>query len=245
MSRPPRRRAERPRAAAALEDVPVTQVRWRPCFRIVPSRFPPIDLFERVADPADLEAVIAVESLTNERLRDEIGEIMRVPSADRVSGAGSSYIMAPFTHVNPSGGRFSDGDHGAYYAAHDRATAVAETAYHRARFLAATSEPPMTLDMRVLEAVLDAPLHDVRALARAHPELYARDDYVASQALARRLRDAGSWGIAYRSVRRAGGECAAVFRPTALARCRQAGHLAYEWDGARIAQIYEKRLLDI
>jgi RES domain-containing protein len=211
----------------------------------VPSRFPPIDLFERVADPADLEAVIAVESLSNDRLRDEVGEIALVPPGDRVSGAGASYIMAPFTHVNPEGGRFSDGARGAYYAARELATAVAETAYHRARFLAATRERAMRLDMRVLEATLDAPMHDVRGMRASRPDLYASDDYAAPQALARGLRAEGSWGVVYASVRREGGECVAVFRPPALTRCRQTGHLVYEWDGERIAQVYEKRVLDL
>ena len=31
---------------------PVAHVDWKPCFRIIPSRFPPIGLFDRVAAPA-------------------------------------------------------------------------------------------------------------------------------------------------------------------------------------------------
>ena len=54
-------------------DIPVTQVRWQPCYRIIPSRFPPIALFEAVADPADLEAVFQIEAMTNDRLREEAG----------------------------------------------------------------------------------------------------------------------------------------------------------------------------
>ena len=49
-------------------NIPVTLVTWLPCWRIIPSRFPPIDWFERVADPADLEAIYELESLTNDRL---------------------------------------------------------------------------------------------------------------------------------------------------------------------------------
>lgn len=227
----------------APADVPVRDVRWRPCWRIVPSRFPPISLFERVADPADLDAVFAVEALTNDRLREETGELARVPADERVTGPGAGYVMAPFTHVPPYGGRFSDGTAGAYYAARALETAIAETTYHRARFLAATREPPMELDMRVLVATLDAPLHDVRGLRGARPELYRSDDYAAPQALARALRAGGAWGIAYDSVRHPGGECAAVFRPRALADCKQGMHLTYVWDGSQIALVYEKRML--
>ena len=89
-------------------DIPTSEVRWTPCYRIIPSRFPPISLFEAVADPADLEAVYAIEAMTNDRLRDEAGELSLVPPEDRVSGPGSSPIMAAFTHLNPVGDRFTD-----------------------------------------------------------------------------------------------------------------------------------------
>jgi hypothetical protein len=107
--------------------VPVGPVDWRPSYRIIPSRFPPISLFERVADPADLEDVLALESLTNPRLREEAGEIAMVPPEDRIAGPGTAYVMAAFTHVRPEGGRFHDGTFGAYYAAAERPTAIAET----------------------------------------------------------------------------------------------------------------------
>jgi hypothetical protein len=221
----------------------VAHLRWPSCYRVIPSRFPPIQLFERVADPADLEAVFAIEALTNDRIRDEVGVLSLVAPGDRVTGAGAGYVMASFTHVSPAGGRFTDGSYGAYYAARDLPTAVDETVYHRERFLRATREEPIELDMRVLRARLEAELHDLRGLRPALPEIYDPDDYSASQALGRRLRAAGSWGVAYDSVRRPGGECAAVFRPRALSRCQQAQHLGYVWDGSRIATVYEKRIL--
>ena len=224
---------------------PLGRVTWKPCYRIIPSRFPPIQLFERVADPADLEAVFAVEALTNTRIREEVGELRLVAPADRVAGAGSSWIMAPFTHVSAPGGRFSTPEFGAYYAARDLATAIEETRYHRARFMSYTNEPPMEIDMRVLRANLAGRLHDIRGMQRAHPELYDKFDYTASRALAARLRAAGSWGIVYDSVRRTGGECSAVLRPPVLSRCRQAQHLAYVWDGESIREVYEKRELKL
>ena len=57
-----------------MTDIPIARIEWRPCFRIVPSRFPPINLFEAVADPADLDAVYQIEAMTNDRLREEVGE---------------------------------------------------------------------------------------------------------------------------------------------------------------------------
>ena len=90
-------------------DPPLARVRWQRAIRIIPSRFPPVDLYERVAPPDDFAALHAVESLTNARLRDASGAARLVAAADAVSGPGASWIMAPFTHLHPAGGRFNDG----------------------------------------------------------------------------------------------------------------------------------------
>jgi hypothetical protein len=224
-----------------MGDISISQVRWKPCYRIVASRFPPISLFEDVADPADLEAVYLIEAMTNDRLREEVGDLTLVPPEDRISGPGTSAIMAAFTHLNPDGSRFSDGSFGAFYAARTIETAVAETSYHRARFMTFTKEPAQELDMRVYAVDLDASLHDIRALRETRPEFYASDSCGASQGLALELRQIGSNGILYESVRYAGGECAAVFRPRLLAKCRQERHLCYVWNGREIATVYEKK----
>ena len=86
----------------------IGEVRWQPCFRVISSRFPPIHLFERVANAEDWDALYWLESLTNPRLRNEVGEIELVPREDRVFGPGTSVIMAAFTHLNPEGSRFAD-----------------------------------------------------------------------------------------------------------------------------------------
>jgi len=215
-----------------------------PCYRIIPSRFPPISLFEAVADPADLEAVYAIEAMTNDRLRDETGELSLVPPEDRVSGPGTSAIMAAFTHLNPAGDRFTDGSYGVFYAGLTLATAIAETRHHRTQFLEATDEPAQELDMRVYAVDLDACLHDIRGQREALHALYHPSSYALSQETARTLRDGGSDGMVYESVRDRGGECTAVFRPRLLSNCRQERHLCYVWDGRAISTVYEKRLLD-
>ena len=224
---------------------PIARIAWKPSWRIVPSRFPPIQLFERVTEPRDLEAIFALDALTNPRLRDEVGNIRLVPPQDRVSGPGSSIIMAAFTHLNPNGSRFSDGAYGVFYAANGIDTAIAETRHHRERFMRATGQRRMELDMRVYLVDLEGELHDLRGQRTVQPLVYQTDDYSASQRLGRTLRQAGSNGIAYDSVRRNRGQCAAVFRPPLLSNVRQERHLCYVWDGRQIAGVYEKRELDL
>ena len=222
---------------------PLQRVTWQPCWRIIPSRFPPIQLFERVTDPADLDAVLALESLTNDRLRVEVGALDLVPQEDRLAGPGTGAIMAAFTHVNPDGSRFSDGTYGVYYAGKELETAIAETRYHRELFLRDTEQPPIELDMRVYLADIDQDLHDIRGMRETLQFVYAESDYRFSQELGRLLWEQRSWGIAYDSVRHEGGECVGIFRPPALHHCRQERHLCYVWDGMRISTIYQKSTL--
>ncbi len=225
--------------------IPISKVIWKPCWRLVPSRFPPQGLFDRVAEPEDLDVVIAIESLTNDRLRDEIGDITLVPPAERVSGPGTTPIMAAFTHLNPEGSRFTDGSYGVYYAAIDIETAIAETRFHRDRFLAATKQPPIEIDMRSYAADLTASLHDIRNLQTDKPSIYASnpEQYVSAQSLAKQLRDAGANGIVYDSVRHTGGECVAVFRPRLLSPVKQGAHYCYVWNGVEITTVYQKTSL--
>lgn len=234
-----------PRVATEPGDAPgegpPAEVRWRRSVRIVPTRFPPLDLFERVAPPGDWDALIELESQTNARLLDQVGRISLVPPADRVSGPGASFVMAPFTHVAPSGARFTTGEFGGYYAAREIETAVAETRYHRERFLAATREAAIEVDMRVLEATVRARPVDLRGRRQEYAALYDPDDYGASQAFGRRVREAGADGIVYDSVRREGGECIVVYRPRLVRSCREVRTLTYRWDGERIDAVYEKR----
>src|SRR5438105_2965031 len=94
---------------------PSSEIDWRVSHRIIRSIYPPIDLFEDIADPADWDLITSVEEKTNPRVRDEIGDLSLVPVERRVSGAGASFVMAPFTHVSrdrPS--RFSDGSYGVW-----------------------------------------------------------------------------------------------------------------------------------
>ena len=223
--------------------LPVTRIEWKPCWRIIPSRFPPIQLFDRVTKPDDLETIFELDALTNPRLRNEVGDIELVPPRDRISGPGTSVIMAAFTHLNPNGSRFSDGTYGAFSAANDLHTAIAETKHHRERFMSATAQQHMELDMRVYLVDLDGDLHDLRGQKATQPLVYHNDNYAAGQHLAGTLRKGGSNGIAYDSVRRTGGECVAVFRPRLLSNARQERHLCYVWNGLQISAVYEKREL--
>ncbi|GHC60221.1 hypothetical protein GCM10010136_00110 [Limoniibacter endophyticus] len=208
------------------------RVRWPKTHRIIRSIHPPIHLFEDIADPHDWEALVAVESKTNPRIRMEIGDLGKVPPARRVSGPGSSLVMAPFVHCSPlHPGRFSDGTFGIYYAADREEVAVAETIHHHASFMRATAERPgWTADFRVLIGSVDLDLDDVSAVSGARNPV----DYSVSQKLGAALRDGGSDGLVWESVRMEGGQCIGIFWPDLIPIPTQGRHYSYHWNGSRV-----------
>ena len=200
-----------------------------PVYRVILSRYPQVSLFERVSGPQDWDVLYAVESLTNLRLRDEVGDIRLVASEDRVYGDGASWIMAAFTHppVDGRGGRFNR-DFGIYYCAGDESVAIAESAFHRARFLRESRVGKTTQEMRVIRAQLGpVVLHDVRHLTG--DAIYDPDNYGPAQRFGYALRDAGSYGVHCRSVR-TDGECFGVMRPAALSDAIHWRYLRYRYE---------------
>ncbi|HMQ58306.1 MAG TPA: RES family NAD+ phosphorylase [Rhizobiaceae bacterium] len=213
----------------------VSPVHWPGAARIIRSRFPPVDLFEDIADPADWPLLIAAEMKTNPRLMETIGKLDLVPAQRRVAGPGASWLMAPFTHVSrdrPS--RFSEGSYGVLYVGREFDTALLETMHHHARFMAATGEAPgWTSQFREIVLDVDAMLHDLRPPGWFVTEL-SPHHYGAAQKLAMELRRNGSDGLVYPSVRHAGGECAGLFFPDLARNPRQGRHLDYYWDGKHV-----------
>ncbi len=216
--------------------IPVSAVQWRGAVRIVRSLYPPIDLFEDIADPADWPLLISAEQKTNPRLMETIGKLDLVPEARRVGGPGAGYLMAPFTHVSrdrPS--RFSDGSYGVLYCGERFDVALLETAYHHGRFMARTHEAAgWTSQFREIVLDVTGRLHDLRNGDPAHADLLDPDDYGAAQVFGARLRTSGGDGIVYPSVRCQVGECAGLFYPDLAADPAQGRHLDYHWNGERV-----------
>lgn len=202
-------------------------------FRLIPSHFPPIGLFENLLDPDELEAAYELESLTNDRLKEEVGRLSFVAPEDRMVGTGTTPIMAAFTHVGIES-RFTDGSYGVYYAGLDLETSMAEAKHSRARFLSATNEESMVLTMRCYKCKVDALLTDLKD----EESVQTPDDFQPAQAIAYKLKQSNSMGILYRSVRNPEGLCVAALRPKALTPpAVQSGHYQFHWNGKEITHV--------
>ena len=226
-----------------IHRVPLATLNWDKLFRLIPSHFPPIDLFENVANSEDLEIVFALEALTNDRLLEQVGNLALVPVEGRISGKGSSPVMAAFTHIGIAS-RFTDGKwYGVYYGADSLQTAIAETKYHRAQFLATTNEPDTEITMRCYVNQVALPLHDIRG---PKYDFLHQQDYTDPQHFAAIMRNSGSNGLVYRSVRKEGGQCVAAFKPKAVTLPVQAGHYRYMYNGVKqqIEHVLEVKLVE-
>lgn len=216
-------------------DLPTVRVLWRGAVRIIRSLYPPIDVFEDIADPADWPLLLSAEQKTNPRLMETIGALDLVPEGRRVGGAGASFLMAPFTHVSPDRpSRFGDGTFGVLYAGDRFEVALAETIYHHEQFMAQTGERAgWTSQFRELVFDIDGALADLRGDG-VPAGVLDPDDYGVSQALGRALKDGGGEGIVYPSVRHRAGEAAGLFYPDLATLPVQGRHLDYHWNGTRV-----------
>jgi len=214
-----------------LPEPPETRIRWTASCRLVPSRYPSVGIFDDIAAPEDLDAIVELEAWTNDRLSTELGILHVVPRDEWVVGQPmASVVMAAFCHPRPGGGRFSTAARGAWYAARTVHTSLAEAIYHRTRELEEVGHFDTRVQMRLYHADFSTTFHDVRA-DRAYAPLYDAASYARSQPFACALFDAGSHGIVYRSVRDPGGECLACFRPKLVKRVRVAAHYEFVWEG--------------
>lgn len=206
-------------------------------YRLIPSHYPPIQLFENLLDPDELEMAYLLEGLTNDRLRDQVGDISLVAPEDRITGHGSSPIMAAFTHAGIES-RFTRGHYGVYYAGLDLKTALAESKFSRARLLSATDEPSQVITMRCYKCKAEGIVVDLRD----NPQVHTPDSFSHAQSVAEKLREQNEMGILYNSIRYPGGDCIAALRPCLLkAPATQSGHYQFHWNGTEITTVLEVR----
>lgn len=192
----------------------------QPSHRLIPSRFPPIGLFDTVATTADAAAVMELAGWTNDRLVKE--RLARLPQEEWVFGrANSSIVMAAFLHAAPGGGRFNGPELGAWYAAASQMTAIAEVGHHLRREALARGLEGMQRVYRTYSSRLEGSYRDIRG---QEPELHVSDSYTAGQGFGEGLRATGEDGVLYDSVRHRGGSNTCAYRPSKVLDVVQTEH---------------------
>jgi hypothetical protein len=197
---------------------------------LIPSRFPTVDVFARVANDRSPE-LAAIESLTNPRLREKERILNGVDAVDGNGPLLQNWNHAPFTYENPEGTRFFDSDNPALELAGDIQTALAISIRKRETFLSRTAEAPIGLEMRELS----------RKVTGRFANGLDWDPNLAFEERRRRGREivrAGFCGLLFRPVERPSGMCVSVLRGDVLDRAVQCDHFKFIWDGSRVSVVY-------
>ena len=218
----------------------LTALRQFDTCRLIPSRF--ADLEDSVLAPlADddgmLRDLFDLDNATNDRLRGESGLLPGIGVDELVFGVPNFRIVnAAYTYARPEGSRFNDGERGAWYCAFEIETALAEVAFHKTVEYQEIGHFDDSVSYQALLADFSAGFHDLRG-ADAWDDCLAADSYVASQALAAELLEAGSMGVIYPSVRRPEGTNLACFRPALVGNVRKGHAYRLTWAGSPLPAI--------
>src|SRR3546814_2632928 len=129
---------------SAAADMPVVEVDDR-FHNLIPSRFPPVRPYERIADGRD-DHFAAIECLTNPRLREKERLAGKPTPVDPESVRFQNWNHAPFAYPNPEGSRFYGPEQNVLELADDLQTALAIAVARRETFLSRTAEPATALE---------------------------------------------------------------------------------------------------
>jgi hypothetical protein len=213
----------------------LTTLRQFDTFRLIPSRF--ADVEDSVLAPlADSEAVLrdlfTLDNATNERLRGEYGGLPGIGVDELVFGVPNFRIInAAYTYPRPEGSRFNDGERGAWYCAFEVETSLAEITFHKTVEYTEIDRFDDSVTYQAMLADFTSIFHDIRGI-EAYEGSLDPTSYIESQQLANELLDSGSMGVIYPSVRRAGGNCLACFRPALVGNVRKGQAYRLTWSGS-------------
>lgn len=197
-------------------------------FRLIPSRFPPVEVYDGIVTNDRVDELVKVETRTNPRLRSEsrLMQAMGEPLPAKLQ----NWNLAPFKYLNPEGSRFFGAARPALEMADDRQTALAVSVERRQCFLARTGEPPIGLDMRMLKTPVRGQFLDLRHIP-------VNANYDDRRRIGDKIAD-GVDGILYRPPERPSAMCVAVLRGETLGRSIQTVHYRFVWNGSRVDTLY-------
>lgn len=152
----------------------------------------------------------------------------------------ANFVNAAFAYWRPrERNRFNDTGFGAWYAAYEVETAVAEVTFHIGRELERVRDWHAAVEWSEMWASFAGAFVDLRGL-EPRPVCLDPDiavGYPAGNVVAQDVREAGHNGIIYPSVRRAGGTCLAALWPHVVQSVTQGAVIRAVWDGASVPAV--------
>lgn len=209
-------------------------------FRLIPSRFPPVDIYQRIAANDRWPEIAKVEDLTNPRLQARTRITGTSEAGDTPSPQLQNWNHAPFTYPNPEGTHYFCNTVLCLELSDSLQTALAASVRRREAFLSQTGESAIGLDMRVLKVPVTGRFVDLR---QEPLDLSRKDRWLLGDALV----EAGVDGAIFMSPDRPTTTCLGVLTNKVLGHSIQTKHYRFVWDGARISKLYafedEKELM--
>jgi hypothetical protein len=174
----------------------------------------------KLVDDDDLADLEEIEAATSGRLRAQESGADRLDSRELVFGVPHAhFINAAFSYWLPRTlNRFNGPGRGAWYAALELDTCVAEVSFHMERELANVGDFNATIDYAELFASFIGAFVDLRGIA-PRPDFLEPDpatSYPAGNLFADAVRAAGHYGIVYPSARQDEGTCLVALVPHAV-----------------------------
>lgn len=201
-------------------------------YRLIPSRFPPVDVYERLKSCGPRASAPEIESLTNPRLAAKARLVDGPTGVDETSPRLQNWNHAPFAYKNPEGSHFLDPAYGVLESAGTVRAALALAVRRREIFLSRTNEEPINLDMRLLSTRIKGKFADLTSLPPDSTQ-------AARWVIGRELYEKGVSGVLFHRPERPDAEFLSVFDGALLGRSIQGTHYRFVWDGKLIRSIYD------
>lgn len=220
----------------AIEGVPIIRDAFARTVRLVTTARLRDSVLKALVDSEDeLAELTEIEAATSTRLIAQDHGTAGVSAEQLIHDVPhAAFINASFAYAKPRElNRFNGPDRGAWYAALDVETCLAEVSFHMTEFLGRAGDYNAVVEYVELHASLAGEYLDLRQV-RDHPSLdpdpavgYKAGNALAGIALARGIN-----GIIHPSVRVKAGTCFAVLWPHAVQSVAQGSVYRLTWSGA-------------
>lgn len=201
--------------------------------RLIPSKWPTIDIYEKFGSREMQAAAADLETLTNPRLAAKARITGGDVSAESSSPKLQNWNHAPFSYPMPEGTHLLPPPYSVLELAASERGALARAVLRREEFLGRTEEPACGVDMRMITNRVVGQFADLRGLPSDMTQ-------IARWLLGRRLYEDGAHGALFRIADLPGHDFISIFsRDVLVERGVQGAHYRFRWDGRRIGRLYD------
>lgn len=200
--------------------------------RLIPSRFPPVEVYERLGPPTLGVIAKDLENKSNPRLQSKAWLLGKTAELSESSPRLQNWNHAPFAYRNPEGSTFLNSGYGVLEVTSGVRPALGLAVRRREVFLSRTGEPAMHLDMRLLVTRAQGEFVDLT-------DTPFDEDQDRRWTLGTELYEAGAKGVLFRRPELPNSLSLAVFDNRVLGRAVQSTHYRFVWDSQIVRKIYD------